>query len=166
MSRIPQSPSARTPSKPRSLAPPASRLRPTSPSKPSVNTATPTRIRTKSTPQSPNKAARSQQLEEEPPVPKTPISIKEAIALKRAEAKKANLSKPAGGNLDDFTGLEEADPNQLNEEESVDELGRLSLKETIERARSTGEYLSTYGLLWIQLNSQGLDSRFREFFIA
>lgn len=142
MSRIPQPSSTRTPSKQKSLIPPASRLRPTSPSKPSVNTATPTRTRTKSTTQSPNRPTRGKQLEEEPPIPKASISIKEAIALKRAEAKKANLNKPTGGNLDDFTGLEDADPNRLNEKESVDELGRLSLKETIERARSTGEYAS------------------------
>ena len=137
MSRIPPSPS-RTPSKPKSLIPSASRLRPT-PSNLSVNAATPTRIRTKSATQSP---ARNKQLEEGPPIPKASINIKEAIALKRAEAKKANLNKPAGGHPDDFTGLEDADPNRVNEEESVDELGRLSLKDTIERARSTGEYTS------------------------
>lgn len=76
-------------------------------------------------------------------MPKIPaLGIKEAIALKRAEAKKAAAKTCAGGgNFDTFEGLEDATPGSLSakkEEEDTLELGRWSVKETIERARSTG----------------------------
>lgn len=56
-------------------------------------------------------------------------------------AKKAAASKaaPRSTGLDNFEGLEDALPDVKQEEENVD-LGRWSVKETIERARSTGEY--------------------------
>jgi hypothetical protein len=104
--------------------------------------ASPARIRTKSTPQTPSKSLRRLLPQDEPPVPKTPVNIREAIALKRAEAKKAERASSSsrnGGALNDVAGLEDAHPTK-EEEEPVDELGRWSVKETIERARSTGEY--------------------------
>jgi hypothetical protein len=70
----------------------------------------------------------------------TPISIKEAIALKRAEAKKAQ-ERGARGGLDSMGSLEDALPaNTQPAEEDADLLGRLPLREAIEKARSTGEY--------------------------
>ncbi|KAJ7683727.1 hypothetical protein B0H17DRAFT_30527 [Mycena rosella] len=65
-----------------------------------------------------------------------PLSIKEAIALKRAAAKKAQTSS-ALSPLDDFSGLEDAIPNAPPPEDD-DPLGRPPLRETIERAKSTG----------------------------
>ncbi|THG99022.1 hypothetical protein EW026_g3266 [Hermanssonia centrifuga] len=74
---------------------------------------------------------------EEDPAPKTPaISLKEQIALRRAEAKKAAM-KSATPQPSDFEGLEEAAPTKESSEDAID-LGRWSVKETIERARSTG----------------------------
>lgn len=72
-----------------------------------------------------------------PQTPSVPLSIKEVIALKRAEAKKG-LAKAANGPLDSFESLEYALPNAPSKQED-DILGRLSIRETIERARSTGE---------------------------
>jgi hypothetical protein len=69
------------------------------------------------------------------------VNIREAIALKRAEAKKAERASSSSRNgqpFDDLAGLEDALPTKT-EEEHVDELGRWSVRETIERARSTGE---------------------------
>jgi len=103
--------------------------------------ASPARARTKSTPQTPSKSFRRPLPQDEPPLPKTPINIREAIALKRAEVKKAERTSSSsrnGGAFDDFAGLEDALPVKA-EEEHVDELGRWSVRETIERARSTGK---------------------------
>ena len=103
--------------------------------------ASPARVRTKSTPQTPSKSLRRPSVQDEPPVPKTPVNIREAIALKRAEVKKAERASSSsrnGGAFDDVASLEDAPPTKA-EEEHVDELGRWSVKETIERARSTGE---------------------------
>ncbi|KAG2149050.1 uncharacterized protein EDB93DRAFT_1143334 [Suillus bovinus] len=139
MSRIPQ-PSSR-PTVKTTLVPPA-RSRAPSPSKPAASVSSP-RVRTKSVPKSPSKAIRRPPpIENEPPVPKTPLSIKEAVALKRAEARKAMSASSGLGNsagFDDFENIEDANPmvGKKNEEETL-ELGRWSVKETIERARSTG----------------------------
>jgi hypothetical protein len=143
MSRVPPPPRARTPSKAKALIPPASRTRADSPSKPSAPMVSPTRVRTKSTPQTPSKSLRRPLPQDEPPVPKTPVSIREAIALKRAEAKKAERASSSSRNGDafgDLGSLEDALPTKKEEEDHVDELGRWSVKETIERARSTGDY--------------------------
>ncbi|RXW22601.1 hypothetical protein EST38_g3239 [Candolleomyces aberdarensis] len=68
----------------------------------------------------------------------TPLSIKEAIALKRAETKKTQ-ERAAKGSLDSMGTLEDALPaNTQPAEEDADLLGRLPLRETIEKARSTG----------------------------
>ncbi|KAG1883436.1 hypothetical protein F4604DRAFT_1738394 [Suillus subluteus] len=142
MSRIPQ-PSPR-PTVKTTLVPP-SRSRAPSPSKPAASASSP-RVRTKSVPKSPSKAIRRPPpVGNEPPVPKPILSIKEAVALKRAEARKAvstSSSRVGLGNsagFGDFENLEDADPvvAKKNEEETP-ELGRWSVKETIERARSTG----------------------------
>ncbi|KAJ3537257.1 hypothetical protein NMY22_g5667 [Coprinellus aureogranulatus] len=134
MSRIP-SRTSRSPLKPpsSSVTPSTpsrtSRLTPTTPSNrmkpPTARATTPTR-RPKS------------ELEESATETRTPaLSIKEAIALKRAEAKKAQQSKSGG--LGDMTTLEDALPTNNREvEEEPDLLGRLPLRETIEKARSTG----------------------------
>ncbi|KAL4066862.1 hypothetical protein J3A83DRAFT_4098085 [Scleroderma citrinum] len=148
MSRIPQGSTPRSqqtrPTVKTALVPPASRSRASSPSKPAAanSPATP-RVRTKSIPKSPSKSLRRASPVEDVPVPKTPaLSIKEAIALKRAEAKKAAVkSSSSGGNFDTFEGLEDATPGSLSakkEEDDTLELGRWSVKETIDRARSTG----------------------------
>lgn len=56
--------------------------------------------------------------------------------MKKAE--RASSSSRNGGAFDDLAGLEDALPVKA-EEEHVDELGRWSVRETIERARSTGK---------------------------
>jgi hypothetical protein len=64
------------------------------------------------------------------------MSMKEAIALKRAEAKKAMAQKP----LSEHVGTSGVEDTLLTASHAVDEddLGRLSIRETIERARSSG----------------------------
>ena len=67
------------------------------------------------------------------------MSLKEVIALRRAEAKKAQAKLGGGGgDLDNFVGLEDALPTANKHEEEEDILGRLPLRDTIEQARSTG----------------------------
>ncbi|KAI0315867.1 hypothetical protein OF83DRAFT_1084655 [Amylostereum chailletii] len=84
---------------------------------------------------------------DEPP-PKVPsLSIKEAIALKRAEAKKAMTQKPPAG--DQWSGMEEASPAEFDAKAVDDgsDVGRWPLRETIERARNSGSInLSTRSL--------------------
>lgn len=87
-----------------------------------------------------------------PQTPNVPLSIKEVIALKRAEAKKEQ-SKAANGPLDSFESLEDALPNTPIKQED-DILGRLSVRETIERARNTGENHSI-ALCRAELNNKG-----------
>jgi hypothetical protein len=74
------------------------------------------------------------------PSPSQALSIKEAIALKRAEAKKA-LGKSSGES--GLGGLEESLLPDVASKQQEDEdlLGRLSVRETIEQARSTGEII-------------------------
>lgn len=142
MSRVPQTSSSR-PTVKTALAPPTSRSRATSPCKPSASAvaapSTP-RVRTKSVPKSPSKPIRRAPPEEEVQTPKVPLSVKEAIALKRAEAKKA-ASRPIanGGTGFDSFDVEDVPPGKspTKVEENAD-LGRWSVKEAIERARSTG----------------------------
>ncbi|KAG1840997.1 hypothetical protein DFJ58DRAFT_718238 [Suillus subalutaceus] len=89
------------------------------------------RVRTKSVPKSPSKAIRRPPpVENEPPVPKPILSIKEAVALKRAEARKAVSTSSSRVGLGNSAGFERR--------RNTPELGRWSVKETIERARSTG----------------------------
>lgn len=151
MSRVPHVSSR--PTVKTTLAPPITTRssRAPSPSKPSATAAafpsTP-RVRTKSVPKSPSKPARRAPPEEEIPTPKPALSIKDAIALKRAEAKKT-AAKPvvtAGVGCDSFDNLEDAVPSGGATMREVDEnadLGRWSVKEAIERARSTGMDVSS-----------------------
>ncbi|KAG9315174.1 hypothetical protein JVU11DRAFT_4300 [Chiua virens] len=149
MSRVPQASSSGRPTVRTTLVPPTSRSRAPSPCKPSASAiASPStpRVRTKSIPKSPSKATRRAPPGEEaiPVTPKVPpLSVKEAIALKRAEAKKA-AAKPvvSGGNgFDSFDSLEDTIPSSSPIKKEVDDnadLGRWSVKEAIDRARSTG----------------------------
>jgi hypothetical protein len=93
----------------------------------------------KSPSRSPGKAPQYNELPSPPKV--IPLSIREAIALKRAEAKKA-APKSAEGVLSGFEGLQDESPTSANKtaEEEIVDLGRWSVKETIERARSTGSF--------------------------
>ncbi|CAA7269657.1 unnamed protein product [Cyclocybe aegerita] len=129
MSRIPQPPSSRPSLKP-----------PSTPGKTRITTgSTPIRTRTQSTPRSPApaKAKVASQPPPPSPAPSAPaLSIKEAIALKRAEAKKAQ-EKAGSGGLDNLGSLEDALPDAPKQEED-DLLGRLTVRDTIESARSTG----------------------------
>ncbi|TFK35538.1 hypothetical protein BDQ12DRAFT_706608 [Crucibulum laeve] len=129
MSRIPQPSSSRTPLK-----------TPTTPSKSRIATSnTPAvRVRTQSTarattPSKPRPAVPPQDAQ----TATASLSIKEAIALRRAEAKKAQVKVGSGG-LDNFANVEDALPTTEEKPEGEDILGRLSVRETIERARSTG----------------------------
>lgn len=73
--------------------------------------------------------------------PAPALSIKEAIALKRAEAKKAQAKIGGGGGsrgLEDVGDLADALP-EVKALEEEDLLGRLPIRDTIEQARSTGE---------------------------
>ncbi|KAF8514885.1 hypothetical protein BU17DRAFT_94151 [Hysterangium stoloniferum] len=118
---------------------------------PSKPTASPSRTRTTSTrggstlapPKSP--AARARSPAKAPPRPPSPpkspsapaLSLREAIALKRAEAKKAQAQ--SGSKLFDCEPLVGSIPGkaQLQIDEEVD-LSRWSIKDSIERARSSG----------------------------
>ena len=59
-----------------------------------------------------------------PQTPSVPLSLKEAIALKRAEAEKGQ-AKTVNGPLDSFESLEDALPNAPSKQED-DILGRLT----------------------------------------
>ncbi|KAF7312316.1 hypothetical protein MIND_00244600 [Mycena indigotica] len=142
MSRVPQRGTSR-------LAVPSPRVRTTSTGA-NTKTASPSaanaRIRTKSTagrpPTSPSKPPQDES--SKPPQ----LSLKEAIALKRAEAKKAQSSSRSSP-LDDLGTLEDAIPNAPPPDDE-DILGRPPLREAIERAKSTGSInLSTRGLVCI-----------------
>ncbi|THU97663.1 outer arm dynein light chain 1 [Dendrothele bispora CBS 962.96] len=132
------------------LPPPSTRDRSRSPMKPSpspspsksrmgtttpVRATTPVRTRTKSS-TGPRKP-----VEKEEPPPTPTMSIKEQIALKRAEAKKAMTARSGGGDgggLNDMSSLEDAIPGTPPPPPEEDILGRWSVRETIERARSSG----------------------------
>ncbi|KAL0578010.1 hypothetical protein V5O48_003960 [Marasmius crinis-equi] len=98
MSRIPSS--TRSPAKPTSSTPAKPQSR--------SSATTPVRPRTKSSiaRPSPQKAA----AKDDPPPSAPALSIREAIALKRAEAKKTK-EKVGGAALDDFSSLEDALPD-------------------------------------------------------
>jgi hypothetical protein len=138
MSRIPQSSSSRVPRSPNKLAVPIPGTpRSKTPTAASASPASP-RIRTKSTP---SKAAipRRASPDKEPPLPMPAVSLRDAIALKRAEAKKALVAnKNVIGPSD---SLQDANPVAWNKPaaEQTEDLGRWSLRETIERARISGE---------------------------
>lgn len=123
--RVPKSPAARS----RTIS---SNAKPSGSSSPQP--PPPVRTRTKSTAKAP---PRSRATEEEPATPsKAPaLSVKEAIALKRAEAKKAITAQKTTAM---HVGIEDASPLGGGAAEDDDDLGRLSVRETIQRARSSG----------------------------
>lgn len=62
--------------------------------------------------------------------------------MRRAEAQKAQASKPTNSSDDLFESLEDATPTRnASPDENMLDFGRWSVKETIERARTSGEYL-------------------------
>ncbi|KAH8092621.1 L domain-like protein [Cristinia sonorae] len=159
MSRIPQPSSSsrstpsspkKTPSKlttgvPRVRPPPSptpsratpSGLRPQASAK-NLRATTPTKVTGAPRPATLGRRTQPPVFNDEPPVPKAPtLSVREQIALKRAAAQKAAKERAQnGGASDDFQGLEDASP--MKEKEDMFDLGRWSVKETIERARSSG----------------------------
>ena len=153
MSRIPQSrTNTKTSSTPRGpskvVTPSQSTLSVQSPGTPRVRTqstlrttttavSTP-RIRTQSTSSRATTPSKQKSAEIPPPVPATPLSIREAIALKRAEAKKVQSKVAVTGEADESMSLEDTIPDAPKPEEE-DLLGRMSVRDTIERARSTGK---------------------------
>ncbi|KAF6743555.1 leucine-rich repeat-containing protein 40 [Ephemerocybe angulata] len=136
MSRIPP-PSTRTsrsPLKPSTSSTPSKPTRTLTPATPSARTRTTSTLARATTP---TRKPRN----EEPTSPAKPaLSTKERIALMRAEAKKAQGGASSGGGLGDMSTLDEALPanSQQATEEEADLLGRMPLRETIEKARSTG----------------------------
>ncbi|KAI9454404.1 L domain-like protein [Lactarius psammicola] len=127
--RVPKSPSAR----PRTIS---SNAKPSGSSSPQPLPSD--RTRTKSTTKAP---PRSRPTEQEPATPsKAPtLSLKEAIALKRAEAKKAIATQKATVIHVGSAGIEDASPSTwAGAAADDDDLGRLSIRETIQRARSSG----------------------------
>ena len=132
--RVPKSPSVR-------LRTISSNARPSGSSSPQPSPSPTDRKRTKSTTKAP---PRTRATEEEPAAPpKVPaLSMKEAIALKRAEAKKAMAAQKTHVSSG---GSEDAIPSTLGSTAAdEDDLGRLSVRETIQRARSSGAYFSTH----------------------
>lgn len=124
MSRIPQSSSSRSPLKPSTNSPV---------SNPSTNSKFRTPLRTGVSPTPPSSKTSSGTTNQD--TVSSSLSIKEAIALRRAEAKKTQLKAPSN----DFISLEDASPVPVPQKEEEDILGRWPIRETIERARSTGQ---------------------------
>jgi hypothetical protein len=135
MSRAPPRSPQKPQTQPRTPVAGSSRSRNGSPL--TVGPSTP-RARTKSIPKTPTERAtiRTPDDRSVPPA-KLNLSIREAIALKRAEAKK--VPKVAGENLESLEDALPATGNNKGDEEVFD-LGRWSVRETIERARSTGDH--------------------------
>ncbi|KAG7099540.1 hypothetical protein E1B28_001374 [Marasmius oreades] len=103
-----------------------------------LGAATPVRIRKKSSNARP--PPQKPVTKDEKPLPAaTPVlSIREAIALKRKEAQ-AVRTKSGGSALGELSGLEDALPDaQPNVQVEEDEFGRWSIREVIERGRSSG----------------------------
>ena len=110
------------------------------PRKPTSPTpTTPARLRPPGgSPVKPRPKSPSKQVEEPPESAKPKLSLKEQIALKRAEAKKAQSTQ--GKSADDtlVDGPDAIPIKVQNADENLVELGRWSIRETIERARNTG----------------------------
>lgn len=70
------------------------------------------------------------------------MSLKEAIALKRAEAKKAMVAQKTLSAHRGSNGVE-GDLSITSHAAEEDDLGRPSIRETIERARSSGVHWRT-----------------------
>ncbi|KAK7441990.1 hypothetical protein VKT23_016268 [Stygiomarasmius scandens] len=134
MSRLPPPSSSARSRSPMKPAPSPTKLRPAATTP--IRATTPVRTRTKS---STGRTTPHKPIEKEEPPPTPTMSIKEQIALKRAEAKKAMTARNGGGGgLDDMSSLEDAIPGAPAAPPEEDILGRWSVRETIERARSSG----------------------------
>ena len=109
------------------------------PSQPFSTQATPERPRTKSVPKPPPRF-RTQEPEQAIPSRTPAMTMKEAIALKRIEAKKATTLQRIPSEHDGSSGggIDGTSPNTWRVDTVDDDLGRLSVRETIERARSSG----------------------------
>lgn len=133
MSRVPRP--AKSYSNMRSVASPAKQS-----AAPAIP-ATPSRLRVpsggRSRPSSPSKP-----IEEPKETPTPKLSLKEQIALKRQEAKKAALAeqKKVAGVSSTFDDAIDAIPDSRKKPvDDPDNIGRWGVRETIERARSTGK---------------------------
>jgi hypothetical protein len=70
------------------------------------------------------------------------MSVKEAVALKRAEAKKAMAAQKTVAEHGGSNGVEDT-LSTASHAVDEDDLGRPSVRETIERARSSGVHWRT-----------------------
>ncbi|KAF9270534.1 L domain-like protein [Marasmius fiardii PR-910] len=136
MSRIPGPSSTRSPAKPTT---PSTPTRPAYASR--LGATTPVRPRTKSSNAQPS--PQKTIAKDDNPVPSggSTLSIREAIALKRKEAKEAQVAQARSGGdaLGNLSSLEDALPDApTSVQNDEDEFGRWSVRETIERGRSSG----------------------------
>jgi len=68
------------------------------------------------------------------------MSVREAIARKRTEVKKAQAKSGESNSFDTMSGLQDALPPHVSPtQQEEDLLGRATLRETIDKARSTGD---------------------------
>ena len=127
--RVPKSPVAR----PRTISTNAK------PSQSFSAQVTPERPRTKSVPKPPPRF-RTKEPEQATPSRTPAMSMKEAISLKRAEAKKATAAQRTLSEQDVSSGgcIDDTSPNTWVDTVDGDDVGRLSVRETIERARNSG----------------------------
>ncbi len=82
------------------------------------------------------------------------MSTKEVIALKRAEAKKAMAAQKALSEHGGLNGFEDMLPTSAHAADE-DDLGRLSMRETIERARSSGVHIRTLRFVYHSTDPSG-----------
>jgi hypothetical protein len=108
----------------------------------------PERPRTKSVPKHPPRF-RAKEAEQATPSKVPSMSMKEAIALKRAETKKAIAAQRAFSDQGRSSICDGVGDISLSTVDG-DDLGRLSLRETIERARCSGVHQS---IQWITYHS-------------
>lgn len=149
MSRIPQRSPLKKPQPPASPLSSSSNAKPRQktlsiPSSPSPSLRarkSQTALKTPKSPSPSRPRRNSPELDESPGKQRPTLSIREQIALKRAEIKKSTPTGPSPGVDSPFEGLEDADPHTVNKpsEDDPNDLGRWSVRETIERARTTGK---------------------------
>jgi hypothetical protein len=161
--RSTQSTAARRPGTLRSAAS-ASNMRSTAAATPSTLSPTKPQARSKSRATSPAKPARIGAArdstpssprggaDEKKPVGAASLSLREAIAQKRAEARKQRrtiAAQEAQLGLDDMSNLQDAVPSFEKSTDEPVEVGRWPLKEAIDRARRSGK--SRTALLFFSL---------------
>jgi hypothetical protein len=113
------------------------------------------RPRTKSIPKQPPRF-REKEPEQATPSKAPAMSMKEAIALKRAETKKAMAAQRAFSDLGGSSSCVSVE-NILPSTVDDDDLGRLSIRDTIERARSSGMHQSIH---WVPYHSADRSENF------